>query len=100
MTYRNRKLLDVAHSAPCMFRVPGICESGKYPSVPCHSNQQRHGRGHGHKSADVFAPAGCQPCHLWYDVRGAPREEQENTFQTALERWLLWLFENEKVVIR
>lgn len=99
MTYRCRKLLDIAHEAPCMFKVPGICQDGLYPCVPCHSNMQRHGRGFSHKSHDAYAPAGCPACHAWYDTGKAPREEQEWTFMTALERWWLWLLENERLVV-
>lgn len=95
--YRSRKLLDVAHDAPCMFRVPGVCQSGVNPSVPCHSNLQRHGRGLAHKTHDCYAPAGCVACHFWLDAGKAPREEKEATFMAALERWILWLFQNEKV---
>ena len=97
MTYRNRKLLDVAHTAPCMFQIHGVCESGLNPSVPCHSNMQRHGRGFSHKSADAYAPAGCTACHAWYDTGKASREEKEHAFILALERWWLWLLENERV---
>lgn len=97
MTYRNRKLLDVAHDAPCMFQVEDICQSGVHPSVPCHSNKQRHGRGFAHKSADAYAPAGCIACHRWYDEGPEGRETKDNAFQLALERWWLWLLENEKL---
>lgn len=96
--YRNRKLLDVAHDAPCMFRIPGVCRDQVDPSIPCHSNEQRHGRGKDNKSHDVYAPAGCGPCHYWYDFgKDASREEKQNAFQFALERWWLWLFRNDKV---
>lgn len=97
MTYRNRKLLDKAHIAPCMFKIFGVCMDGVYPSVPCHSNHQKHGRGYAHKSADVYAPAGCPPCHAWYDTGKADREEKAHAFDVALDRWFLWLFESEQV---
>ena len=97
--YRNRKLLDVAHDAPCMFLIPKVCRSMVNPSVPAHSNEQRHGRGKDNKSHDVFAPAGCNECHHWYDFGMAPREEKQDAFRWALERWWLWLFRNEKVKV-
>lgn len=99
MTYRNRPLLDVAHDAPCMFQIEGVCQSGVHPSVPCHSNEQRHGRGFAHKSADAYAPAGCIACHAWYDTGPAPREEKQSAFRWALERWWLWLLQNERLVV-
>ena len=99
MTYRNRKLLDVAHEAPCMFQIDKVCQDGLYPCVPCHSNFQRHGRGFAHKAADVFAPSGCVACHAWFDTGMAARSEKEDAFRTAQDRWILWLFENEKVKV-
>lgn len=97
--YRNRKLLDVAHDAPCMLQVEGVCRSGVYPSVPCHSNMLRHGRGFSSKSHDAYAVAGCPPCHAWLDTGKASREEKETAFMAGLERYLLWLFRNEKVKV-
>ncbi len=99
MTYRNRKLLDVAHEAPCMFQVENVCQSEVHASVPCHSNFQRHGRGFAHKSADCFAPAGCVACHSWFDTGPSPRTEKDEAFAKAQDRWILWLFENEKVKV-
>jgi hypothetical protein len=90
--FRDRKLLDLAHYAPCMFRIPGVCRSGVNPSVPCHSNLQRHGRGKDNKSHDCYAPAGCPECHYWLDFGKASREEKELAFLAAFERWILFIF--------
>lgn len=92
MTHRDRALLDIAHDAPCMLRVPGVCRSGVNPSVPCHSNKQRHGRGGHLKSHDCFAVAGCNECHHWYDFGPAAREEKDAVFEAGLERYWLWLW--------
>ncbi len=97
--YRNRKLLDVAHEAPCFMEVPSVCQSGVHPSVPAHSNSQRHGRGVGHKSHDVFVAAACGPCHDWYDRGPAPREEKEARFARGLERYWLWLWRNDRIKV-
>lgn len=97
--HRNRKLLDLAHDAPCMFQVPGVCADGVNPCVPCHSNHQRHGRGFSFKSHDCYAPAGCVKCHAWYDTGPAPRERKDEVFRAALDRWVLWLWINRKVKV-
>ena len=97
MTFRSRKLLDVAHEAPCFLRLRR-CVSGVNPSVPAHSNMQRHGRGVGHKSADCFAVPACPACHYELDYgKNMSREEKEQAWELAFERYQLWLWENEKI---
>ena len=101
MTYRNRKLLDVAHEAPhCFLGIKGICVSSEDGYSPCHSNLQRHGRGFAHKSADVYAVPGCHACHRWLDYGKTAREEKEAAFMSAWERYILWLFETGKVIAK
>ena len=97
MTYRNRKLLDIAHEAPCFLRLPG-CQSGVNPSVPAHSNLLRHGRGIAHRSHDVFAVPSCGPCHYQFDYgHTLSRAEREQIWQRAFEDYQLWLWETGKV---
>jgi hypothetical protein len=100
MTYRNRSLLDLAHEAPCMLQIEGVCVNGRFPSVPAHSNRQRHGRGVGHKSADCFAVAACWACHGWLDTGSAPRSDKQEAFDAGLERYWLWLWENDKIGVK
>ena len=97
--HRDRKLLDLCHDAPCMLRVDKVCRSGINPSVPAHSNLQRHGRGHSHKSHDCYAVPGCIECHAWLDTGPASREAKEFAFMAALERWLLYLWRNGLVKV-
>lgn len=99
MTYRNRRLLDVAHDAPCCMRIEGICQDGLYPSVPAHSNQQRHGRGVGHKSADCFVVAACPACHFWLDAGPASRADKQERFLQGLETYWLWMWDNERIKV-
>lgn len=99
MTYRNRRLLDISHEAPCMLKIEGVCQDGLHPSVPAHSNQLRHGRGVGHKSHDCFVVAACPGCHSWLDTGGATRADKQQRFLEGLERYLLWMFENGKVKV-
>ncbi len=98
MTYRNRKLLDVAHEAPCMLRL-GVHGCGEYPSVPCHSDLLRHGRRVGHKSHDCLAVPGCPACHGAFTRANLGREGYETAWLIALERYLVWAWENAKVKV-
>ena len=92
MTYRNRRLLDVAHDAPCMLLL-GAPGCGNYLSVPCHSDALRHGRGVGHKSGDEFAVPGCPACHAIFTRKDLGREQYSVSWLAAHERYLTWLFE-------
>jgi hypothetical protein len=98
LTYRNGKLLRLCHHRPCMLQIPKVCTGGDRPdrpSVPCHSNMLRHGRGHAHKSHDVFTVPGCPDCHHWLDYGKASRDEKQDAFMAALERWWLYAWDNE-----
>lgn len=92
--FRDRKLLDLCQGdVPCMLMVDRICRSGRMPSVPAHSNLQRHGRGKDNKSHDCFSVPGCVPCHYWLDHgKDGSREEKEAVFEAAFERWILHLW--------
>ncbi|HZR03653.1 MAG TPA: nuclease domain-containing protein [Burkholderiales bacterium] len=98
--YRDRKLLDLCHYAPCFLQIPGVCQNGVNPSVPCHSNFQRHGRGHSHKSHDIYTVPGCGPCHDWLDKGPASRQEKDEAFMHAWERWMLHMFRYAFVSVR
>lgn len=98
MTHRNRRLLDVAHDAPCFLRL-GVQGCGQHPSVPCHSDLQRHGRGVGHKSHDCMAVPGCPSCHSVFTRAVLGREGYEAAWLAAFERYLVWLWTNEKVMV-
>lgn len=96
MTFRSRKLLDVAHEAPCMLQLGVPC--GHDASVPCHSDMLRHGRGVGHKSHDCLAVPGCPACHNLF-TRKHLGELYDSTWQRANERYQIWLWENAKVKV-
>lgn len=92
MTYRNKKLTDLAHETPCMAQFPHECtgrfpgEDGKtYTTVPAHSNWLRWGRGHGHRSPDLFHAAVCPPAHDFIDGRRGnwKKEEREAEWERA-----------------
>lgn len=96
MTFRSRKLLDIAHEAPCMLQIAPI-GCGVNPSVPCHSDLLQHGRGVGHKSDDCMAVPGCPACHDLFTRAYLGRQGYRDLWQSAFERYIVWLFENGKV---
>ena len=96
MTFRSRKLLDIAHDAPCMLLLlANGC--GANASVPCHSDALRHGRGVGHKSHDCYAVPGCPACHAVFTRKHLGRDGYEAAWIAAFERYIVWLFENERL---
>lgn len=96
MTHRDRKLLDVAHEAPCMLLLASE-GCGNNASVPCHSDMLRHGRGQGHKSNDCLAVPGCPACHAVFDRKHLGRDGYEAAWLAAFERYQVWLWQENKV---
>lgn len=96
MTHRDRKLLDLAHEAPCMLQL-GVPGCGQYPSVPCHSDSLEHWRGVGHRSPDCLAVAGCPSCHAAFTRQHLGRAGYLEAWGRAMARYLVWLWENGKV---
>lgn len=70
---------------------------GRNKSVPCHSDMLRHGRGENHKSHDCLAVPGCPECHAKFTRQNLGREGYEEAWEMALERYIVWLWQNEKV---
>lgn len=98
MTYRNRKLLDLAHK---LNDCPLCSKYQDWGLNPMHSNQQRHGRGLGLKAADHFHAAGCNECHDLIDKSSTlSREEKEALWQRAFEITLTRYWENGWLVVK
>ena len=95
--HRDRRLLDIAHEAPCMLLLAGVPGCGENKSVPCHSDMQRHGRGVGCKSHDALAVPGCPACHAFFTREHLGRVGYEEAWRLALEHYVLWLWRNKKV---
>lgn len=88
--YRNRKLLDLARHAPCMF-----CGADDGTIVACHSNQLRDGRGTGIKAPDYRIAFGCSKCHYELDNGNEwTREEKIEAWEEAHRATIGWLFDN------
>lgn len=100
MIYRNRKLLDIAHEAPCMLQIHGVCTGDRHPRVPAHSDQLRHGRGVGLRSHDCFAVAGCVQCHAAFTRANLGKVIYNEVWAGAFERYVLWCWTNEKIGVR
>lgn len=96
MTHRNRQLLDLCHEAPCCLQL-GHEGCGKDPSVPCHSDMIRHGRGASHKSHDCFAVPGCPVCHEYFKRSVLGREGYLEAWLAAMERYILWLWVAQRI---
>lgn len=66
MTYRNRRLLDLAHAMPCQAKFEHAC-IGYESSEPAHSDSLIFGRGANHKSSDWAYAAMCHNAHVLLD---------------------------------
>ena len=94
--HRDRKLLDLAHEAPCMLLL-GATGCGAYPSVPCHSDLLEHGRGASSKSHDCYAVPGCPPCHALFTRARLGQEKYREVWRAAHEKYQLWLWRKKKI---
>lgn len=89
MTFRSRPLLDLAHRVQqCQVRIPGVCQGhSDHGCEPAHSNQQRHGKGMGHKADDCFHAAACHSCHAELDQgERLSKDERRDYWQAGYER--------------
>lgn len=91
MTYRNRKLLDLAHTAPCMADFQHEC-GGWQGCDPAHSDWSMFGRGHGHKSNDWAFAFMCNSSHKMLDTMR--RELKRMEWLRAFVKTQNWLWEN------
>lgn len=94
MTFRSRKLLDLAHDMPCQADFLHQCGSWQ-GCEPAHSDSHIFGRGHGHKSADFAFASLCHTAHMMLD--GMEREEKFFAWLRAYAKTQAWLWENKKV---
>jgi len=97
-SYRNRKLLDLAHEAPCMLQL-GEAGCGNNLSSACHSDLLEHGRGVGLKSHDWAAVPGCPACHARFTREHLGLVEYKAVWQKAHDRYQDWLWRNNKIKV-
>lgn len=98
LTYRNRKLLDLASQAPECFH----CRAPNHGQVVgAHANSQAMGKGGSHKAADIPAYL-CQSCHDAYDgrSRGPIQHNDHEAWAWAAVKSLRWALETHPEVFR
>lgn len=96
MTYRNRKLLDLAHDMPCMAGFDHQCY-GYLGCDPAHSDSHIFGRGCGHKSHDFAFAAMCNNAHKMLDT--FDRDTKFFEWLRAYSKTQEYLWENNKLTI-
>jgi hypothetical protein len=72
---------------------------GRNPSVPCHSDMLRHGRGIGHKSHDCLAIPGCPDCHTEF-TRENLGDGYCDAWMAAMELWLVHMWTHDLVRVK
>ena len=84
----NRDYALACYGEPCYLRVPGQSCAHPRTVVPCHSNQQKHGKGTGHKASDIYTVPGCQACHHEIDQgHRLSKDERRAIWDAAYARW-------------
>jgi hypothetical protein len=69
--------------------------------VAAHSNQQRDGKGIGHKAADYRVAFLCYDCHMEIDQRNRmTRTEKLEQWEAAHRKTIGWLFDNGYLDVR
>lgn len=102
MTYRNRKLLNLAWDMPCMAQFPHDCnDSGG--CEPAHSDHHIFGRGAAHKSHDFAFAALCPAAHRIITGKvndDLSREQKFYDWMRAYVRTQEWLWEHELLQVK
>lgn len=101
MTYRNRKLLNIAHDMPCCAQFPHECVD-RNGCEPAHADWQIFGRGVGHKSADWAFAAMCHNAHRMISAQVNPpfdREQRQTEWLRAYVKTQDWIWTNNLVKV-
>lgn len=83
----DKKMLAACRGEHCYLAVPDVCLSTSETVVPCHSNEQQHGKGIGIKAHDKFTVPGCMACHAWLDQGPAHRDTKFSVWREAYRVW-------------
>jgi len=102
MTYRNRKLLDLAHKIPCMAQFPHGCiqhlevePPAEYAVEAAHSDSSMFGRGMRLKTPDWAFAAMCHTAHLMLSDMG--REEKFSEWLRGFKLTFDYLFDKKLI---
>ena len=99
MTFRSRKLLNLAHDFPCQAEFPHDCNDLN-GCDPAHADWSEFGRGIGHKAADCFFAAMCPNAHKMISAQINPpftRDERKHHWMRAFIRTIEYMWDNGKV---
>jgi Putative nuclease YbcO/Protein of unknown function (DUF968) len=96
VTFRSRKLLDLARGQPCV-----MCGRDDGTVVAAHSNLMEHGKGKSIKAHDAATAHLCFVCHTEIDQgKEMSREERRDFMLTAIVRTILRLFDQGRLEIK
>lgn len=84
----DKAMLEACRGQPCYLKIEGVCVGGTDTTVPCHSNQAKHGKGMGIKADDKYTVPGCHACHAELDQGHLfSKEEKFSIWDSAFEVW-------------
>lgn len=84
----DKHLMDLCRGQCCYLRLPGVVCTPIETTVPCHSNQQAHGKGGGLKAHNRYTVPGCAACHRELDQgMRFTKAEKFGFWDDAYERW-------------
>lgn len=95
MTFRSRKLLDLAEGQSCV-----RCHAQDGTVVAAHSDSQWYGKGIGHKSSDAAIMFFCYRCHEYKHSGGMKAEEGPDYEHRYIAMTLVRLIEQGKLVVK
>lgn len=96
MTYRNRRLLDLARDQACV-----MCNSRDGTVVAAHSNLLEHGKGKGLKAHDGMTAWLCHRCHSELDQgHGMTKADRRDFTLTAICRTYQRLWDQELIEVK
>lgn len=95
MTFRSRKLLDLARDQACV-----ACGTTDGTVVAAHSNLLEHGKGKGHKAHDGMMAWLCHRCHSEYDQGQMSREDRRDFILTAICKTYQRMWELELIDVK
>lgn len=96
MSFRSRKLLDLARDRACVWCG---CDDGTI--VAAHSNLMEHGKGKGLKAHDGMMAWLCYRCHSEYDQGSQmSREEKRDFILTAICKTYMRMWDQELIQVK
>lgn len=94
LMFRSPALLKLARNQPCAW-----CGCNDGTTVAAHADWSDYGKGMGLKAHDCYIAFLCQRCHSYVDQSDASREDKRSLWIEAHKRTLLYLFDNELIVV-